>query len=237
MPFLLGAAGPKGIATARELGAGVFMAGADATAGFDHEACLMFGTVVDDADDLSSERVMAAAGHGAAVYYHFWFENGRSMADLPRGEDWLAAYADIPADVRHLAVHDRHLIGVNDRDRAFVTPEILQAMGATFRPEELRERLGALADLGHDGDRLPARRAGHPARARGLRPSGAGIAAPGAGAALRRRAERAPIVDCSCVAELTRGGGGGDRRRGIDGTLFGAWRRKPSPRRRYRAAV
>ena len=29
----------------------------------------------------------------------------------------------------------------------------------------------------------------------------------------------------------------GDRRRGIDGTLFGAWRRKPSPRRRCRAAV
>jgi len=120
----------------------------DATAGFDHEACLMFGTVVEDADDLSSERVMAAAGHGAAVYYHFWFENGRSMADLPKGEDWLAAYADIPADVRHLAVHDRHLIGVNDRDRAFVTPEILQAMGATFRPDELRQRLGAMAESG-----------------------------------------------------------------------------------------
>jgi 5,10-methylenetetrahydromethanopterin reductase len=70
------------------------------------------------------------------------------MTDLPRGEDWLAAYADIPADVRHLAVHDRHLIGVNDRDRAFVTPEILQAMGATYRPAELRERLGAMAASG-----------------------------------------------------------------------------------------
>jgi 5,10-methylenetetrahydromethanopterin reductase len=145
VPFLLGAAGPKGIATAREVGAGVFMAGADAVPGFAHEAALFFGTVVDDDADLQSERVMAAAGHGAAVYYHFWFENGRSMADLPRGEDWLAAYADIPADVRHLAVHDRHLIGVNERDRAFVTPEILQAMGATFRPAELRDRLGAMA--------------------------------------------------------------------------------------------
>ena len=108
----------------------------------------MFGTVVDDDDDLSSERVMAAAGHGAAVYYHFWFETGRSMDDLPRGEDWLAAYADIPADERHLAIHDRHLIGVNDRDRAFVTPEILQSMGATFRPAEIRERLGAMAASG-----------------------------------------------------------------------------------------
>ena len=149
VPFLLGAAGPEG----HRHGAG---AGRRRVHGRRRrrrpvsatKPCLMFGTVVDDADDLSSERVMAAAGHGAAVYYHFWFENGRSMADLPRGEDWLAAYADIPADVRHLAVHDRHLIGVNDRDRAFVTPEILQAMGATFRPEELRERLGAMAASG-----------------------------------------------------------------------------------------
>jgi 5,10-methylenetetrahydromethanopterin reductase len=145
VPFLLGAAGPKGIATAREVGAGVFMAGADPVPGFAHEACLLFGTVVNDGEDPSSERIMAAAGHGAAVYYHFWFENGRSMEDLPRGGEWLAAYADIPADERHLAVHDRHLVAVNDRDRAFVTPEILQAMGATFSPAALRERLVAMA--------------------------------------------------------------------------------------------
>jgi 5,10-methylenetetrahydromethanopterin reductase len=148
VPFLLGAAGPKGIAAAREIGAGVFVAGADAVSGFSDVACLHFGTVVDDDGDLSSERVMAAAGHGAAVYYHFWFETGRDVSDLPRGEDWLAAYADIPADERHLAIHDRHLIGVNDRDRAFVTPEILQALGATYRPAELRDRLAAMAGAG-----------------------------------------------------------------------------------------
>ena len=148
VPFLLGAAGPKGIATAREVGAGVFVAGADAVSGFSDVACLHFGTVVDDDEDLASERIMAAAGHGAAVYYHFWFETGRSMGDLPRGEDWLAAYADVPADERHLAIHDRHLIGVNDRDRTFVTPEILQAMGATYRPAELRERLAAMDEAG-----------------------------------------------------------------------------------------
>jgi len=148
VPFLLGAAGPKGIATAREVGAGVFVAGADAVSGFSDVACLHFGTVVDSDEDLASERVMAAAGHGAAVYYHFWFATGRSMGDLPRGEDWLAAYADIPADERHLAIHDRHLIGVNDRDRTFVTPDILQAMGATYRPGELRERLAAMDEAG-----------------------------------------------------------------------------------------
>jgi 5,10-methylenetetrahydromethanopterin reductase len=148
VPFLIGAAGPKGIAAAKEVADGVFMAGAPPEPGFGWAASLLFGTVLDDDEDLSSERVMAAAGHGAAVYYHFSFETGRSMDDLPRGSDWVAAYADLPADERHLAIHDGHLIAVNERDRAFVTPEILQAMGATYRPAELRERLAAMAEDG-----------------------------------------------------------------------------------------
>jgi 5,10-methylenetetrahydromethanopterin reductase len=148
VPFLLGAAGPKGVAAAKEVGDGVFMAGAEPAPGFSWQACLLFGTVVDDDDDVSSERVMAAAGHGAAVYYHFWYETGRPMDDLPRGNEWVAAYADLPTDERHLAIHDGHLIAVNERDRAFVTPEILRAMGAVFRPAEIRERLAAMEGAG-----------------------------------------------------------------------------------------
>jgi 5,10-methylenetetrahydromethanopterin reductase len=144
VPFLLGAAGPKGIAAAKDVADGVFLAGAPPVPGFERESCLLFGTVLDDGEDVSSERVMAAAGHGAAVYYHFWFETGRSMDDLPQGSAWVAAYADVPADERHLAIHDRHLVALNDRDSAFVTPEILMAMGGAFRPAELRERLGAM---------------------------------------------------------------------------------------------
>ena len=37
---------------------------------------------------------------------------------------------------------------MNDRDRTFVTPEILQAMGATYRPGELRERLAGMDEAG-----------------------------------------------------------------------------------------
>ena len=67
VPFLLGAAGPKGIATAREVAEGVFIAGAPGVPGFDWEARLMFGTVLDDGETDDSPRVMEAAGHGAAV--------------------------------------------------------------------------------------------------------------------------------------------------------------------------
>ena len=112
--------------------------------GFEWEATLLFGTVLDENETVSSERVMAAAGHGAAVMYHFFYENGRPIEMLPGGTEWLKAYADIPVDVRHLAIHDLHLIGVNERDKAFVTPEIISSIGGAFTASELRDRLAAM---------------------------------------------------------------------------------------------
>jgi 5,10-methylenetetrahydromethanopterin reductase len=145
VPILLGAAGPKGVATAREVGDGVFMAGAPPVDGFDWEAQLFFGTVLDDEEDETSPRVMEAAGHSSAVLYHFISENRLPLDLVPRGEEWKAAYDDVPSDERHLAIHDRHLIAVNDRDRAFITPDLLRATGAVYRPAELRERVDGLA--------------------------------------------------------------------------------------------
>jgi 5,10-methylenetetrahydromethanopterin reductase len=92
--------------------------------------------------------VVEAAGHGTAVLYHFFSENGMDMSTLPGGAEWEAAYADVPDDVRHLAVHDLHLIAVNDRDRAFITPQLIESMGGCYRPKDLRERLSGLEAAG-----------------------------------------------------------------------------------------
>jgi 5,10-methylenetetrahydromethanopterin reductase len=148
VPFLMGAAGPKGRAVADALGAGLFHAGSHPVPGVAWQAMLTFGTVLDDDEDVTSPRVMDAAGHGAAVAYHFAAENGLGVEALPDGEAWLAAYADVPEDERHLAIHDLHLVGVNERDRPFITPAFIAAMGGAFRPAELRDRLAALEAAG-----------------------------------------------------------------------------------------
>jgi 5,10-methylenetetrahydromethanopterin reductase len=67
---------------------------------------------------------------------------------VPRGDEWKEAYDEVPADVRHLAIHDRHLTGLNDRDRAFITPDIIKATGAAFWAPELRERVDQLEAAG-----------------------------------------------------------------------------------------
>lgn len=143
VPFVLGAAGPKGQAVAREVAQGVIVAGAAPEAGVAWQAALTSGTVLGEGEDTSSPRVFAAAGHSASVGYHFLAENQMGVEALPGGAAWLEAYGDVPPDERHLAIHDLHLVAVNERDRAFITPEVMAMLGVAWTPTELRERLAA----------------------------------------------------------------------------------------------
>src|SRR5260370_29700339 len=69
VPFLIGAAGPKGIAAAHELADGVF--GATPLPGFKWSIVLTFGTVLRDGEDPASARVLAAAGHAGPLTVPF----------------------------------------------------------------------------------------------------------------------------------------------------------------------
>ena len=146
VPFIIGAAGPKGIAAARELGAGVFAAPMP-IGGFATSVVLTFGTVLEPGEDPSSERVLAAAGHAAPVTFHFALEN-RLLDIVPRGAEWAAAYETVPAGTRHLALHDQHLIAVNERDRPFVTGALLRDQHLALTRSEWRERVGLLEERG-----------------------------------------------------------------------------------------
>lgn len=146
VPFVIGAAGPKGIAAARELGDGVFGAPMP-IAGFAWSIVLTFGTVLEEGEDPGSARVLAAAGHAAPVAFHFALEN--KLANLiPGGAAWAAAYDPVPAHLRHLALHDRHLISINDRDRPFVTGEVITQQGLALSRAGWRERVALLESLG-----------------------------------------------------------------------------------------
>jgi 5,10-methylenetetrahydromethanopterin reductase len=146
IPIAIAAAGPKGIAAAREVGDGVFGAPMP-IAGFAWSAVLTFGTVLGDGEDASAPRAMAAAGHAAPVLFHFALEHDR-LHLVPDGAAWAAAYDQVPRSLRHLALHDRHLIAVNDRDRRFVTGELIAQQGLALTPAGWRERAAMLASLG-----------------------------------------------------------------------------------------
>lgn len=146
VPIVIGAAGPKGVAVARELADGIICA-VEPIPGFAWTALLFFGTVLDEGEDPGSPRAIAAAGHAVAVLFHYLYEH-RLLDRLPGADAWARVYDAIDPRERHLALHDLHLIGVNARDRPFITGEALAASGRAFTPAALREQLGALQRAG-----------------------------------------------------------------------------------------
>ncbi|GAA5169236.1 LLM class flavin-dependent oxidoreductase [Pseudonocardia eucalypti] len=146
VPWVIGAAGPKGAAVAREHGVGVIGAPRPVP-GFDWSSALTFGTVLDEGEDPGSARAVAAAGPGASVLLHFALEFDQ-LDMLPNGKEWAAAYDDVPERERHLALHDGHLAAVNEHDSPFVTGPVLAAGGLALRPDEWRRRLDELEEAG-----------------------------------------------------------------------------------------
>jgi 5,10-methylenetetrahydromethanopterin reductase len=145
VPILIAAAGAKGIAAARELGDGVF--GSAPIGGFAWSVLLAMGTVLDAGESAGTERALAAAGHAAAVGLHWAIEHGQ-LAGLPNGAEWAAVYERVPEPLRHLALHDQHLIAVNARDRAFVSGELLAKQGLALDRAGWRVKLAALEGQG-----------------------------------------------------------------------------------------
>jgi 5,10-methylenetetrahydromethanopterin reductase len=145
VPFVVAGGGPKGIAVAREVD-GV-IAGAAPIPGFRWSIIVTLGTVLDEGEAPGSARALAAAGHAASFVFHFALEH-RMLDAVPSGERWAALYREVPERVRHLALHDRHLVAVNERDRAFVTGDLLSRQGFALTKSAWRERAAVLESQG-----------------------------------------------------------------------------------------
>ena len=147
VPWLIGAGGPKGLAAAEELDAGVFTT--QPTAGFGWSALLAFGTVVDDGEDPDSARVLEAAGPGAAVAYHALYEQRSPvLRSLPGADAWIGAIEAVPAETRHLAIHRGHLTVLNDIDRLMMTGSLAAGISRSGTAGQMRQRVAAAAAEG-----------------------------------------------------------------------------------------
>jgi 5,10-methylenetetrahydromethanopterin reductase len=154
VPILVGADGPRGTAVARELGDGIFSAALpnpEAAGGW--SALLQFGTVLDDGEAPDAPRVLEAAGPAVAVALHGLYERGGPAAvdGLPGGPEWRAALEALPAERRHLATHEGHLVELSERDRAALAAgaaAMIPAFTLTGPAEDVGARVAALATAG-----------------------------------------------------------------------------------------
>ncbi|MET7897301.1 LLM class flavin-dependent oxidoreductase [Streptomyces mirabilis] len=122
IPVYIGAIGPKGMEIAASLGDGLFVVGGvpDQAREFEKVSYLALGSVLEDGEPLNSERLRTAAGPGLAQVFHISYELGgeEAVKALPGGPEWLAVLQETPEDRRHLAVHNGHLLHLNDADTA-----------------------------------------------------------------------------------------------------------------------
>jgi 5,10-methylenetetrahydromethanopterin reductase len=155
VPILIGAIGPKGRAVAEHYD-GIFatttLEGLEPGA-FDWVAYLYWGTVLEPDEDVSSHRVLAAAGPGGALAYHATYElyGPDAVPDIPGGKEWLAVIDERGEDERHLRVHVGHCIHLNDADRAAWAATggaLLPTTTVTGTPDEVKSRID---DLGAKG--------------------------------------------------------------------------------------
>ncbi len=148
VPIILGIGGPKGRAVADELADGVFVAGRPLAPGAGRCVVLTFGTVLMGDEDPGSPRVLDAAGHAAAVALHAVYERGGDVSGFAGGREWLAELEGISPELRHVALHDGHLVALNRRDAKVVTGEMLRRFGYAQSASEWRDRLAQLEAAG-----------------------------------------------------------------------------------------
>jgi 5,10-methylenetetrahydromethanopterin reductase len=145
VPILVGGEGPKGMEVARQLGDGLFSV-TGPKEGFSWCAVLQFGTVLEEGESFDSPRVAECAGPAVGAFYHGLYEwsGPEGVASLPRGDQWVAIMESIPERTRHLSVHEGHVVELSDRDRQFVTGQMIAAMTFTGTAKDLADRMAAM---------------------------------------------------------------------------------------------
>ena len=123
VPLLLSALGPKGTDITREMvqaGTVDGLMNMGAADGFDWHVQMTAGTVLDDGEAITDQRVKDAVGPWYVVRYHgVWQAFPQAIGNLPLGSEWIAGIdAERPEGERHLAVHEGHVTHVQPRDRA-----------------------------------------------------------------------------------------------------------------------
>lgn len=146
---IVGANGPKGLGVALDVGADGVISIFGGQEGWDRCALFGYGTVLDDGEALDSGRVIDAAGPGAAVVFHGMYEAGPELLDgFEGGPTWRAAIEEFPETERHLHTHELHFVGMTERDRDAVTPDLIASTTWTATTEGLRSRMAETAANG-----------------------------------------------------------------------------------------
>jgi 5,10-methylenetetrahydromethanopterin reductase len=144
---VIAANGPRGVEVARRLGLGHMCAGMIPEGAADSRY-MGFGTVLDDDEGFDSDAVFERLASAIAVVYHGTYAMAGAAVDaLPGGAEWRAAMEKVPENLRHLYLHEDHLVGVTERDRPHLSRDLAATTFSGTRAQ-MRERAKELGASG-----------------------------------------------------------------------------------------
>lgn len=133
----------------------------DGPEGRPYTTLLTTGCILRPGEEFADARVIGRVGPVAVVAAHAMWEATRGGHGFGMTNDDLAsaygAYLDeyaartgSPADRRYLEAHEGHMMYFKPGEEAFVQPALIPALTLTGDPDEVRDRVRALADAGVD---------------------------------------------------------------------------------------
>lgn len=123
IPLLVAAVGPKGADVAKRVGADGIISmfqPIPQQRDFTEAVVAGVGTVLDEGEELNSERVRLAAGAPWAGVFHFTYtaQGADAVREIPGGPAWLEVIEKYPPQERHLHIHRGHMVEMNEADLA-----------------------------------------------------------------------------------------------------------------------
>jgi 5,10-methylenetetrahydromethanopterin reductase len=110
---------------------------------------LYYGTVLEEGEELGSDRVLHATGPCAAFQLHIGGEG--VAADSPEGAAYARELEAIDPNVRHLETHRGHLVEVTEIERPLITPELIRRATGSGTLDEVRAAIDGIEAAGAQG--------------------------------------------------------------------------------------
>lgn len=115
--------------------------------------CFFPTAVLSPGETTATPRIMSLVAPFIMNFLHVQVEWGSALLPpIPAVAEWVERYkkyaAALPAETRHLTLHEGHIIYPRADEAEFIVPELAAVVAIIGQPDEIRERIHALEDAG-----------------------------------------------------------------------------------------
>lgn len=115
--------------------------------------CFFPTAILAPGETVASPRIMRLIAPFIMNFLHVQVEWGTDLLpEIPAVTEWVERYkkyaAGLPAETRHLTLHEGHIIYARDDEKEFAVPELADAVALIGHPDEIIARIHEMEEAG-----------------------------------------------------------------------------------------